>query len=308
MHETALPCGRFAPTPSGPLHLGSLVAAVGSFLAARSAGGRWRVRVDDLDAARALPGAASQILSALEAHGLHWDGAVLYQSERREAHRAALEALRHRDAVFPCTCTRQKVIEAGRRGPEGPLYPGTCRAGLPAGRRARVWRARTDGAAVTFDDRVVGRVEQRLEHTVGDYVVWRAEGFAAYHLACVVDDAFMGVTEVVRGRDLLLSTGCQLHLYRQLGVEEPGYAHLPLVLGRGRAKLAKGSGATALEPRRAGDNLRFALEVLGIACPDDDLPCIDLLAHAVASFDWSCIRERGDAELPARREPKSLSR
>jgi len=182
--------GRFAPSPTGPLHVGSLVAAVASFLDARAAGGRWLVRMEDLDRPRCEPGAADTILRQLEAYGLHWDGTVLYQSQRDDSYAAALDALKACGAVYPCACTRSQLAQAPRNHEGEILYPGTCRNGLPPGTIARAWRVRVADANFRFHDRIHGDLEQNLARDVGDFIVKRADGLFAYQLAVVVDDAF----------------------------------------------------------------------------------------------------------------------
>lgn len=267
------PRGRFAPSPTGPLHLGSLVAAVGSWLFARSAGGEWLVRMEDLDGPRVVPGAADEILRALERYGLTWDGGVEAQSARTGLYEDALARLRVRGLAYDCGCTRAEVARAAG-APDasdpvdagGAVYAGTCRGGLAPGRKPRAVRFRVPGGAIVFEDRVRGRVEEEVSRAVGDFVVRRADGPFAYQLAVVVDDAEQGVTEVVRGGDLLSSTARQIALQRALGLPTPAYAHLPLVLGPGGTKLGKRDGALPLETldeRRVRETLAVALRLLG---------------------------------------------
>ncbi|TVQ74312.1 MAG: tRNA glutamyl-Q(34) synthetase GluQRS, partial [Chromatiaceae bacterium] len=198
--------GRFAPSPTGPLHFGSLVAAVISWLDARTHGGTWRVRMEDLDPPREEPGAADRILRTLDAHGLHWDGPVLYQSTRLTAYADAMQQLREQGRAYDCGCTRREIAALALQGLEGPVYPGTCREGLPAGKSPRALRVRTHDDPICFSDRAQGEVCQQLASQIGDFVIRRADGLTAYQLAVVVDDAFQGVTHVVRGIDLLAST------------------------------------------------------------------------------------------------------
>ena len=232
-------CGRFAPSPSGPLHFGSLVAALGSYLDARRHQGKWLLRIEDLDPPREKPGAADDILRTLEAFGFEWDDTVLYQSERTDAYRAAVEELSDIGFAYPCACSRREISEAAKTGIEGVRYPGTCRNGIAHGRRARSIRMRTQGGAIGLRDRLCGEIEQDVERDIGDFVIRRADGLFSYQLAVVVDDAFQGITHVVRGADLLLSTPRQIHLQRVLGLRTPEYAHLPLVLGKDGRKLSK---------------------------------------------------------------------
>ncbi|HDP90482.1 MAG TPA: tRNA glutamyl-Q(34) synthetase GluQRS [Thioalkalivibrio sp.] len=254
--------GRFAPSPTGPLHFGSLIAAIGSYLEARRQGGRWLVRMEDLDPPREVPGAADDILRTLEAYGLYWDGEVMYQSRRSAHYREILNTLLARGEAFECGCTRREIADAGREGPEGPVYPGTCREGLPPGRVARAIRLRTHDELIRFEDAVQGTVEQRLESEIGDFVVLRADGLFAYQLAVVVDDAEQGVTEVVRGADLLDSTPRQIHLQHVLGYPTPRYMHLPVAVNREGQKLSKQTYARPLDRRAPVAPLYRALTFL----------------------------------------------
>ena len=261
--------GRFAPSPTGPLHFGSLVAAAASFLQARANSGEWLVRMEDIDPPREVAGAASDILRTLERFGLHWDGPVLYQSTRGEAYREAVERLRREGALYPCGCSRREIADSSLRGVDGSIYAGTCRGGLAPGRRERAWRVRTDAATVSFEDRWQGRVTCDLERDIGDFVVWRADGLPAYQLAVVVDDAAQAITEVARGADLLLSTPRQLHLQRLLGLDAPRYAHLPAVINARGEKLSKQTGAAAVAETPALPLLRRVLRFLGQEAPPE---------------------------------------
>ena len=260
------PCGRFAPTPSGPLHFGSLVSALAGALDAKSRGGAWFVRIDDLDGTRRIAGAAKGILSDLERLGFEWDGPVQYQAPRSERYREAAVRLRAAGHAFDCACSRREIAAAGRTGSEGPVYPGTCRKGVPAGRRPRSLRLRVPRAPLEFVDEWRGAVRQDLANSIGDFVIWRADGIAAYHLATVLDDADLGVNRVVRGLDLLASTPRQILLQRLLGLPQPAYAHHALALENGR-KLGKQTHAPRVDTRRAPLSLVAALEFLGQAPP-----------------------------------------
>ncbi|HKB72871.1 MAG TPA: tRNA glutamyl-Q(34) synthetase GluQRS, partial [Burkholderiales bacterium] len=222
--------GRFAPSPTGPLHFGSLVAAVGSYLEARWNRGRWLVRMEDLDRPREARGASKAILSMLEAYGFEWDGKVVFQSRRDAAYGAALKRLEHVRAVFPCTCTRREISDSAVAPASEPISPGTCRKGLSPGRSARAMRVRVDNTVIAFEDLLQGRIEQNLAREVGDFVVRRADGLFAYQLAVVVDDFEQNITDVVRGADLLASTPRQILLQRLLGHPVPRYMHLPVVV------------------------------------------------------------------------------
>jgi glutamyl-Q tRNA(Asp) synthetase len=302
--------GRFAPSPTGPLHLGSLVAALGSWLFARAKGGRWLVRMEDLDTPRVVPGAADDILRTLERFGLTWDGEVVFQSARLALYDGAFEDLLRRKEIYACACSRADLLRAasapapgeedgissnGDRSAAGAaaVYPGTCRAGLPAGRAARAFRFRVPPGVFTFEDLVFGPLSQDPEKTVGDFVVKRADGPYAYQLAVVVDDAAQGVTEVVRGADLLDSTARQIALQRALSLPTPSYAHLPLVLGADGKKLGKRDGALpldTLDDARLRAAFAFALSALGQE-PAETPP------EAARRFDPSRI-PRGPRQAP----------
>jgi len=285
--------GRFAPSPSGPLHFGSLVAALGSFLSARNSGGRWLLRIEDIDGPRVVPGATAEILKALDAYGLHWDGPLIYQSQRQDRYRAALERLVKGGRVYACSCSRRQISEVGKRGPTGYLYPGTCRnAGLAF--QGRALRVSTAGASAEFVDRIQGLQAQSLEREVGDFVLRRADGAFSYQLAVVIDDADQSVTEIVRGHDILDSTGRQIYLQRLLEFAEPAYAHLPLAVDAEGRKLSKMSGARAVALDGAGPTLFRALEFLAQQ-PPKTLAGADpeeLLAWAIPHWDESLIPAR----------------
>ncbi len=269
--------GRFAPSPTGDLHFGSLVAAVGSFLQARAHGGRWLVRIEDLDPPREVPGSAERILEDLERFQLSPDETVVWQGTRRAAHEAALDQLAAAGLLFPCACTRAEL-------PPGP-YPGTCREGLPPGRKGRALRVRVPGDPIRFVDGVQGPVSESLAECCGDFVVRRADGLVAYQLAVVVDDAWQGVTEIVRGADLLDSTPRQVFLQRALGLPTPSYLHLPLARDPEGRKLSKSLGADPVRSMPPLDALGAALAFLGHAPP----PHGDLEAR------WAWAREHWDA-------------
>ncbi|MHB1214248.1 MAG: tRNA glutamyl-Q(34) synthetase GluQRS [Thiobacillus sp.] len=261
--------GRFAPSPTGPLHAGSLVAAVASWLDARAAGGRWLLRMEDLDYPRCEPGAADIILRQLEAYGLLWDGAMLVQTQRDAAYAAALATLQDIDAVYPCACTRSQLAQAPRNHEGEIIYPGTCRNGLPAGATARAWRVRVPDARICFHDRIRGDLQQNLAHEVGDFIVRRADGLFAYQLAVVVDDAFQGITHVVRGADLLWNTPRQVYLQTLLGLPTPVYAHVPLITNAAGQKLSKQTRASALPETGRGTVMAQALAALGHPPPSE---------------------------------------
>ncbi len=289
-NQPSLPnVGRFAPSPTGPLHFGSLLTAVGSYCLARQGGGRWLVRMEDLDLPRVVPGAADEILRTLERFGFEWDGEVVYQSRRGPAYEAALARLRARGMVFDCACSRREVLaSAPHVGEEGPVYPGTCRPGLPQGRRSRALRFRVPEETVCFVDGLFGPVEQHLADGVGDFVLRRADGLFAYQLAVVVDDAEAGVNQVVRGADLLWSTPRQICLHNCLENPVPRYLHLPLALAAGGEKISKRHGPVPLPGSGAGGGALWAvLKFLGQAVPDQlgGAPAAEVLAWGVAHFD-----------------------
>jgi glutamyl-Q tRNA(Asp) synthetase len=286
--------GRFAPSPTGPLHLGSLVAAVGSYAMARRDGGRWLLRIEDLDQPRAVPGMADDMLRTLEMLGFRWDGEVVYQSRRLDTYRAALDRLLAAGAAYPCGCSRAEIalIASAPHGEDGLVYPGTCRAGLPPGKTPRAVRLKVDEATISFDDGVMGRYSQSLLSSCGDFVVQRADGPYAYHLAVVVDDAASGVNQVVRGADLLSSTPRQIYLQQLLGYPAPAYCHLPLVTDPDGSKLSKRESAVSLAggldlAREGGRLVCAALEFLGQSPPDAlrHAPAGELLAWAVGAFE-----------------------
>jgi len=291
--------GRFAPTPSGPLHFGSLVAAVGSFLHARSRGGEWLVRMEDIDRPRVVPGAADAILRLLEAYGMAWDGPVMIQSARSEAYRAALDALDAAGAVYPCGCSRREIADSNASGRSGSVYPGTCREGLPPGRAPRSLRVRTAGAAVAFDDLLQGRIRQTLDAEVGDFVVRRVDRSFAYQLAVVVDDAEQGITEVVRGADLLGSTPRQIHLQRLLGLPTPTYAHLPVALNVQGEKLSKQTHAPVLDSRQPAATLWAVLHFLRQAPPREIARADIAMVWQWALANWRLEAVAGITAAPA---------
>ena len=255
--------GRFAPSPTGPLHFGSLIAAVASYLEARRNAGEWLVRMENLDRPREEPGAADAILHILEAYGFEWDGPVLRQSERTGAYAAALAQLQRGGFVFPCACSRREVSDSLLGTTAEPVYPGTCRSGIAPGRAARAMRMRVDDAVISFDDRIQGAFEQDLAREVGDFVVKRSDGLFAYQLAVVVDDFDQGITDVVRGADLLASTPRQMLLQERLGYPSLRYAHLPVAVNPDGEKLSKQTRAAPLAGAQAQLQLWLSLRFLG---------------------------------------------
>lgn len=257
--------GRFAPSPTGPLHFGSLVAALASHMEAKAAAGKWLLRMEDLDPPREEPGAADEILRALDKLGLEWDGPVLTQSARLERYRAVLDDLSGRGFTYPCACTRRELEDSALAIDGSRIYPGTCRQGLAPGKAARTQRLRTHGAPIGFADLIQGWTEQSVGKEVGDFVLLRADGIYAYQLAVVVDDMDQGVTDVVRGADLLDSTARQIHLQRLLGCRTPRYAHVPVALNAAGEKLSKQTGARPLDLSDPKAELARARRFLGQA-------------------------------------------
>jgi glutamyl-Q tRNA(Asp) synthetase len=285
--------GRFAPSPTGDLHFGSLLAALASFLQTRHHGGAWHVRMEDLDAPRHNPAAADNILRTLERFGLRWDGPVVYQSARGEAYAAALQALTAAGQTFPCACTRRQAL-TGPMGLEGRIYAGHCRAGLPAGSSPRTIRLRVSDEPIVLHDLVQGRYSQRLARDVGDFVLKRAYGAFAYQLAVVVDDAFSRIGDVVRGADLLSSTPRQIYLQQLLGLPRPRYLHVPVLMdGQGR-KLSKSAQAPVLANDRPGRTLVQALRCLGQLPPPEAAE-----AGSEDILEWAYVHWQAGA-IPAR--------
>jgi len=288
--DTEIYRGRFAPSPTGPLHFGSLVAAVASYAEARAKGGQWLLRMEDVDRPRTVEGAADLILHTLEACGLFWDGEVLRQSERSGTYAQALERLRKQGHVFACACSRREVADSTTNARGEPIYPGTCRNGLPPGRNARSLRVRVGKASIEFVDAVQGCIRQSLEHEAGDFVLKRADGCFAYQLAVVVDDAAQGITDIVRGADLLASTPRQIFLQRLLGLPTPRYAHVPAAVNETGEKLSKQTLAPAIEPHQASPHLVAALRFLGQDPPADLVRAAPAEIWAWAASAWSLAR------------------
>jgi len=283
--------GRFAPSPTGPLHLGSLVTAIGSFLHARQAGGEWLVRIEDIDPPRELAGAAADILRTLESLGLEWDRSVLYQSSRQDVYRETAERLLTAGQAFRCDCSRSTVRAANDATPG--RYLGTCRdkrlKGLHTAIRLRV----AEPSTICFVDGLQGAQATHLDGTTGDYIVLRRDGLPAYHLAVVLDDVAQGVTTIVRGVDLLDSTAAHIYLQRTLGVPTPAYWHLPIIVNAQGQKLSKQTGAPAVYASKSGVALR-ALELLGLTVPADlrAEPPRSLWQWAQAHWQIESLRDR----------------
>ena len=281
--------GRFAPSPTGLLHIGSLLTALASYADARSHGGKWIVRMEDLDPPREMEGAAAHILRTLEMFGFEWDGDVVYQSRRYDLYADALSSLKNRNLVYPCECSRKDWHAMASMGVDGFVYNGICRDKdvfrlLSSGKNL-AWRVRVPDETVAFDDAIVGRYEQNLARDIGDFVLLRADGFWAYQLAVVVDDAAQGITHIVRGQDLLVSTPRQIYLQSSLKIPTPYYAHLPLLVNQLGQKWSKQTLAPALDGANKERLLREVMGYLNVPPAPDVDNVRDLLDWTVAHWD-----------------------
>ena len=284
--------GRFAPSPTGLLHIGSLLTALASYADARANGGKWLVRMEDLDPPREMAGAAAHILHTLEAFGFEWDGEVAYQSQRDELYQEALGRLKNEGLVYPCYCSRKDWQAVATAGADGFVYNGRCR--VPAQRpeangKTPAWRIAVPDRTIGFQDEIVGYYAQNLARDIGDFVLLRADGFWAYQLAVVADDAEQGITHIVRGQDLLVSTPRQIYLQQCLGANTPHYAHLPLLVNSQGQKWSKQTLAPALDLNRREALLRQVMRYLNLPdAPEVDRP-EELLAWAVLHWDIRAI-------------------
>lgn len=272
---------------------------MGSYLEALSHNGEWLVRIEDIDPPREVTGAARTILHTLEKFGFEWSGDILFQSSRYPAYQAALDGLRTRGLVYDCTCSRSQIQAAGRQGAEGIIYPGTCRNGLKSGsrsRRQRAIRVKTDQQAISFTDALHGTMTQNLSNDIGDFILKRADQLYAYQLAVVVDDAFQGITNVVRGADLLTSTPRQIYLQQLLDLPTPRYLHLPLALDRDGKKLSKQAGSVPVDPADPLPALQAAFLFLGQTTPLEPFSDVDEFWNW-AQRHWSVSRiEKADKQ------------
>lgn len=285
--------GRFAPSPTGPLHFGSLITATASYLDAKAHAGSWLVRMEDVDSTRNVAGAADHILATLDAFGFEWTGDVLWQSTRSEAYAAALGQLKNLGLAYGCACTRKEIADSSAHpaADGGLIYPGTCRSGRLAGRPVRAWRLRVGSEEISFEDRLQGRYSQQLERDAGDFVLLRADGLFAYQLAVTVDDVFQGISHIVRGADLIASTPRQIWLQRCLGYPLPSYAHLPVACNADGEKLSKQTLAAAIDPGSAAASLVAALRFLGQPAPFElrRAPLSAVWAWAFANWTFALI-------------------
>ncbi len=288
------PTGRFSPSPSGPLHFGSLVAALASYCEARSRQGRWLLRIEDVDTPRVVEGSANRILRDLEAFGFEWDGELLYQSDRFDEYRRFLEKLIGQDDCYACECSRRNLREQGvSSGPLGQIYPGNCRAKKLSAQGHSI-RLNTEGAcSIVFTDRVYGLFEMNLPEQVGDFVLRRVDHIYAYHLAVVVDDELQGIDQVVRGADLLENTCLHIYLQQRLGFRTPEYMHIPLVNNSRGVKLSKQTGAGALNHANASQLLKAALRHLGQSTVED------MQSASPAEILSAAVNEWNPAAIPA---------
>jgi len=277
--------GRFAPSPTGPLHAGSLVAALASYLDARAHHGQWLIRIEDIDETRTLEGAADDIIYTLAALGMQSDETILWQSQRQSRYEAAFIELGNR--VYPCACSRKEIADSrvSRSNDGAAIYPGTCRSGLPDGRSARAWRLRVPDVGdaldiIEFNDRWQGHVSESLPAAVGDFVLRRADGFWAYQLAVVVDDADQGITHVVRGADLLESTARQIYLQKLLKKKIPRYLHVPVITNDRGEKLSKQTGAQALDISQPVSTLLTAAKALELDIKTNDVKSVQTFFDA----------------------------
>lgn len=290
--------GRFAPSPTGPLHFGSVIAALGSYLEARTRSGEWRVRIENVDGTREVAGASKNILDTLAALGMEWDGEILYQARRNESYRDALAALMSRQLIYPCACTRKEIADSSVTGIDGPIYNGICRNRSINADGPRAWRIKTDNRMVTFDDMLQGRIQQRIQSSIGDFVLRRADGIYAYQLAVVVDDAEQGISHVVRGADLLSSTPRQIYLQQLLDYLTPQYMHLPVAINAVGEKLSKQTRAGAIDISRPVPYLVRALSFLG------QVPPAELARCDLSSFwDWALKNWKPEKIPPVRSQP-----
>ncbi len=281
--------GRFAPSPTGPLHFGSLLAAVASYLQARASDGQWFLRIEDVDPPREQDGASDQIIKALEAYGFEWDGPVIWQSRSRGDHDAAIADLLERELAYPCGCSRRDLADAPRSS-LGVIYPGTCRDGSDADEAAI--RLLTTDARIEFDDVLQGHQAQRLESESGDFVILRRDGLIAYHLAVVVSDRVEGITEIVRGIDLIDSTPRQIWLQQQLEYPTPAYMHIPVATHPDGQKLSKLTGARGIPLEGKRRVLLAALQALRQAHPAEmkDASLNEIWQWAIANWKPGVLR------------------
>lgn len=274
--------GRFAPSPTGPVHLGTLIAAVGSYLQAKKNRGKWLIRMEDVDTTRTVRGSDSEILNTLEAFGFEWNGEILYQSKQTEHYEYALEQLKSLSLVFPCLCSRKQLANSNSQ-----IYPGTCRSRQLPETGEHALRILAQDITIEFNDIVMGKQSQNIARQCGDFVIKRRDGLFAYQLAVVVDDALQNITEIVRGSDLLDSTPRQIYIQQLLGCPTPAYCHLPLAVDAGGNKISKSEGATKVDIKNREKLMCDVLDFLGQNPPAD-------LSHSNMNDIWSWAEEHWD--------------
>jgi len=279
--------GRFAPSPTGPLHLGSLYTALASFLDARHHHGQWRLRIDDLDRFRIVPEASDQILFVLDKLGLHWDGPVYYQSQHIADYHAAIDRLYQNGMLYSCTCSRKKLARLGS------VYPGFCRKNTTIPPQPYALRIKTDARPIHFIDRLQGEIQQCLPQTTGDFIIKRKDNIIAYQLAVVIDEQQQHITQVVRGLDLLDSTARQLYIQQQLGLSQPEYMHIPLIVDSHGVKLSKQTQAEAVSAQNPGQTLWYLLQKLNQKPPAElkHAPAQDILAWAIPHWQADKLKK-----------------
>lgn len=291
--------GRFAPSPTGPLHLGSLLAATGSYLQARSNHGDWLIRIEDIDPPREQAGASDAILKTLEHLGFEWDEEVLFQSTRRDAYQAIIEKLLKEGAAYYCRCSRKDIAAIAQNGPNGPIYPRTCLRSVPAFNKGSI-RFQTTDKQIQFVDALQGLISQRVSDDSGDFVIQRADGLFAYQLAVVIDDEDQKITHIVRGSDLLSLTPGQINLQQTLGFATPEYTHLPVITNTQGHKLSKQTGAAGIDLKQGNRQLWQCLHLLNQQPPEelynDSLNSI--WAWAIQNWDISKIPHKEQIQLP----------
>jgi len=284
--------GRFAPSPTGSLHFGSLVAAVASYCDAKANQGKWLVRMEDLDKPREIAGAADTILSQLEAFGFTWDGEIRYQSQRSALYTEAFQQLNAQNVLYPCTCTRKEIADSSQQwGIDGVIYPETCLTQALKPHASIAWRVKTNAAPIQFEDAIQGAISQQLNTAVGDFILKRADGLFAYQLAVVVDDAAQGINHIVRGADLLASTPRQIYLQQLLQLHTPHYAHVPLACNAAGEKLSKQTLAKTLDASHAHQLIFEALAFLGQHPPDElkNATLADIWHWAIANWQLANV-------------------
>lgn len=283
--------GRFAPSPTGPLHFGSLIAAVGSYLQAKHLQGQWQLRIEDIDPPREVEGATESIIHTLDKYGFEWDGDIIYQHQRLELYQHYLEQLLNEEWVFPCTCSRKEIAQQQKQANKL-IYPGTCRHKKKAGQRQYTYRVKAHHGEITFTDGIQGRQQFNLSSNIGDFVIKRADGLFSYQLAVAIDDAVTGITEVVRGSDLLDSTPRQIHVQKLLRLTTPCYAHLPVATNTRGQKLSKQTFARPLSNKNITETLWEVLNVLG------QKPDLELKKSSITEFWQWAIANWNNQNIP----------